>query len=454
MPLHLTLARGPQPDDRLGSIRDATTTEIVVDTERVRTGAELGQALAETFGAEDCTVAGRPLASLVPFTYPLQPGAVVVASGARAATGPRPEAGEPATVPALLFTVDTGPDAGQLMMLSRGTYTIGRSGCRININDPELSRGPATLTVASDRITLTDEESANGTWVDGACVASAEISTDSVMRLGRSDCRLRLGTHPVPGPGADGGLGEPLTVDKPAPVERSRLYLVTALLPLVLGIALALFTGMWFFLAFSALSAVTAVVPLVSGAKRRRLFNSAVSQAAEADQRRRHAAAPELSGIALWFLQRSRLSAAGTGPRPRHRQFSPGHPRRPRHRRRAAPQTASMQEQRRRCGFGSAPRTCLPTSWSVPDGPAGSRPRCTGHPQRWTSRRSGRWPWTVRGRRLRASPGRSSFNAQPLRPPLSARGAWSVLAPAICRPPRGSLQAWNCAAIPRPCRCW
>lgn len=104
------------------------------------------------------------------------------------------------------------------------------------------------------------------------------------------------------------------------PGRPSRLLVVTALLPLVLGVVLALTTGLWFFLAFSGLSAVTGLVPLVTYRRASAVFAGEVRDAAARDRARRRSAAPDPGQTALDAVRASRHPppgpSGGAGPAP------------------------------------------------------------------------------------------------------------------------------------------
>lgn len=293
MDLHVTLAGGPGvtlPEGR-------TTQEVVISIAGPATGEQIQEELADRTGHTRFFVDGQPLDALVPGTPPLVSGAVVVVvpEGQRMPARPRQGAN-------LLFLVRTGPDAGRVVPLARGTYSIGRTAADIRIDDPELSRTHARLTVTNETVLLTDLDSANGVWVDGDRTGQAVITTSSDVLIGASRCALVLADTPQPAINAV-DLSEPCEVSSPLPPEPGRLLLITAFLPLILGIVLAITTGMWFFLAFSALSAVTGVVPLVSARKKRAAFRAAVSKAADQDRERRRRAAHDIGSLALRSVQ-------------------------------------------------------------------------------------------------------------------------------------------------------
>ncbi|MBG6182083.1 S-DNA-T family DNA segregation ATPase FtsK/SpoIIIE [Arthrobacter sp. CAN_A214] len=280
--------------------------ELVVDTALLDSGTKISDSLGKLAGTPLLTVAGLPLETLTPGDFPLVDGAVVIA-GATAPTGRAP-------APSLVFVVHTGPDAGRLTPLARGTHTIGRDHGDIPISDPEMSRHHATLVVGKERITLSDADSSNGTWVDGTLITESTITTSSLIVCGSSTCRIALPGFPAGAPSTQGPFADgpataadpsgadvdiPLDVEAPPPPELSRMQLVTAFLPLILGVALALSTGMWFFLAFSALSAVTGVVPFLARRRRSKAFDTAVGKAAERDGERRRRTVADAGELAL-----------------------------------------------------------------------------------------------------------------------------------------------------------
>ncbi|GAA1341817.1 FtsK/SpoIIIE domain-containing protein [Arthrobacter roseus] len=290
MTLHFTLVM-------LGS--DAN--ELVANTTSVNSGDALAASLAELYGPGSYTVGGKLLAGLVPGQWPLVNGCIVVRGDSR------PRNRQP---PSLVLAVNTGPDAGQVFPLLRGDYEIGRTGCPISINDPELSRKHAVLTVSDHHISLRDHGSVNGTWVDGSRIDHVKVDADSLIRLGSSRCSIVPASSWQRAPvGED--VNEPLIVDSPPPPEKNRMVWVTALLPLVLGVVLAVTTQMWFFLAFSGLSAVTGLVPLLSGRRKRRAFTAAVDSARLQDEKRRRRAAPDPAILHL-AVQHGRLELSNS----------------------------------------------------------------------------------------------------------------------------------------------
>lgn len=315
MLLQCTLVRGP------GAAQAGMPVELSIELPAGCPGTELEAAVARHFGTIELTVSGCGLGTLAAGVAPLVNGAVLVdgavldGAGGLSGRGPAPADGA-----ALLLAVLSGPGAGTLLPLRRGRYRVGRGGTDLVLPDPELSREHVRLEVTNSAVTLVDLGSANGTTVDGKPVDRAAVSSNSVIGCGQSTLGLvfRGGRTGRPGEGAGPGWAEagsdttePLRIPNPgSPTNRAAL-LLTAVLPLAVGAALAVATGMWMFLAFSALSAVSVLVPAASGRRRRRGLAAAVASAVDEDRGRRRRAAP--SAAALAFHAEATGSGGGAG---------------------------------------------------------------------------------------------------------------------------------------------
>ncbi|MDM7989814.1 FtsK/SpoIIIE domain-containing protein [Arthrobacter sp. zg-Y877] len=286
-------------------------------------GSSIAALLEERYGSAVYTVQGCRLQDLTPGRPPFVTGAVILRSPGSPGspeTGTQPGAAVRTPAYPLLLSVSAGPDAGSITYLQRGTYTIGRlvqegggTGGKIGIDDPALSRRHAQLVVGVESVMIRDLGSANGTWVDGRRIHTAAVDTGSAIRLGYSYCHLVIpGTVPTVEDPPEDPL-KPLTVQLPEQGQRTGLLLVGALLPLLLGVVLALTTGMWMFLAFSALSTVTAVLAAAGSRRRRREQAAAVARAAREDGRRLRLAAPDPGETALATEPGHRRSG-GSGP--------------------------------------------------------------------------------------------------------------------------------------------
>ena len=201
----------------------------------------------------------------------------------------------------LVLAVHSGPGAGLIIPLRRGRFRIGRGGTEIDIPDPELSREHAQLDVSDSAVTLLDLGSANGITVDGRKVQAATISTDALIRCGGSSMSLVFGAPLDSGALCSAGsdVSAPLVVGNPAANSNRAALFLAAGLPLAIGTGLAAVTGMWIFLAFTAVSAVSVLVPVVSGRRQRRELRAAVAAAAREDTDRRRRAAPSAGELSL-----------------------------------------------------------------------------------------------------------------------------------------------------------
>lgn len=85
-----------------------------------------------------------------------------------------------------------GPLAGQVFPLPRTPITVGRENGRDIVvgNDPSVSRRHATLTPEPGGIRVTDEGSANGTFINGARVSSGFLRPGDELRVGATAFRV------------------------------------------------------------------------------------------------------------------------------------------------------------------------------------------------------------------------------------------------------------------------
>ncbi|WP_209748289.1 MULTISPECIES: FtsK/SpoIIIE domain-containing protein [Micrococcaceae] len=292
MTLHCTLVRGPDAGSAGPPI------ELTIESPPGGAGLVLQQALERDYGTGQLSVSGLPLSGLILGAPPLVNGAVIV-DGA----GERPpEVGDGRSA-TLLIAVHSGPAAGTVVPLRRGTYRIGRSGTEIALPDAALSREHARLDVTDTAVTIADLDSVNGTFVDGKRVAQASVSTCSLISCGNSTLSIVFG----PGPAcrlpewesAGASVAEPLKIPHRPEGGNRGVLLLTAALPLLIGVGLAVITGMWMFLAFTAVSAFSVLVPVMAGRRQRRRLKSLVTAAVEEDVERRRRSAPSAAELVL-----------------------------------------------------------------------------------------------------------------------------------------------------------
>ena len=309
MMLHCTLVAAP------GSALRAGPVELAIELPAGCPGTGLQAAISRRYGTGALSVGRVPVAALTVGEFPLVQGAVLVDGAVPAAAR---------KVAPLALAVHSGPGSGLVFPLRRGRFRIGRGGTEIVIPDAELSREHAQLDVTDSAVTLLDLGSANGVRVDGRRVRTAVVSTDSLIQCGGSSMSLVFGgalDHGIPDPGSQAAAGSdvtvPLVVSNPAAHSNRAALLLAATLPLAIGVGLAILTGMWIFLAFTAVSAVSLLVPVAAGRRQRRELRAAVAAAAQKDTERRRQAAPSAGELSLGAASAEPgplKAAAATGP--------------------------------------------------------------------------------------------------------------------------------------------
>lgn len=240
------------------------------------------------------TVGGIPLAALSADSPQIHSGMVVLlrtaSSSSRHRTTTRPARSGLST---LRICIDGGPDAGRILPLRRGSCTVGRAG-EVAVADPSMGRIQCRLTV-DDRGVSLKEQGKEQPW-----------TSDEPLMLGNTTLQLLNGPSPS-GPGGRWPVQAEHVTEKP-PEGKHRMTLVMALVPLLVGIVLVTMTGMWFFLLFSAVSALVATGTVIDAVRRRRLYHRALQQAAEMWGQRRDAALPTPGRLAQMLRE-------GVGPR-------------------------------------------------------------------------------------------------------------------------------------------
>ena len=153
------------------SVRDAATS-VSHDLEIT---AEAGSSVASLLAALPVRVDGRTCAV---GTTILDPDATFadspLVSGATITVGAvRPDESAARDGMAGGLRAVAGPDAGLLVWLPPGRYTVGRDpSASIVLSDVEVSRQHAQLEVSADGVvTVVDVGSSNGTWIDGAAIS-------------------------------------------------------------------------------------------------------------------------------------------------------------------------------------------------------------------------------------------------------------------------------------------
>jgi RsiW-degrading membrane proteinase PrsW (M82 family) len=94
----------------------------------------------------------------------------------------------------LRVKVETGSLAGQEFVLEAGSLSLGReAGCGIRFGEEVgVSRHHAELRAEGSRFVVSDQNSTNGTLVNGQSVESAVLCTEDLIQLGADGPRLRV----------------------------------------------------------------------------------------------------------------------------------------------------------------------------------------------------------------------------------------------------------------------
>ncbi len=86
-----------------------------------------------------------------------------------------------------VFTIFDGPDEGKVFILSDKPITVGRQdGCDAVLHDDRVSRRHCRLLPSGERVVVVDENSANGTFVNGLLVQESVLQKGDVLDLGAS----------------------------------------------------------------------------------------------------------------------------------------------------------------------------------------------------------------------------------------------------------------------------
>ena len=230
-----------------------------------------------------------------------------------------------------LLHILRGPDAGATFPISRGRTSLGRAALparggeqphHIHLQDPFLKPVHGSFYADSSGIRWIEKHPAASEGSEkvqssmkaqgGKKVQSAEpriLRWDEPFRLGSSLCMLTSPTghgertatkaSATAAPGSSPGepaqmlapLGdagnpfEPVVVNPPAP-RKLKQILLSVCLPIVVGLIIALVTGMWFLLLMSAASSLLMLLHFFGGRAENRAASLQTHQAAEQEKER------------------------------------------------------------------------------------------------------------------------------------------------------------------------
>ena len=278
-------------------------------------------------------------------TFQLRPAHDKNPAGASIAPNSRiPNESQTPGAPAVsLLHILRGPDAGTTFPISRGRTSLGRAALpahggeqpnHIHLQDPFLKPVHGSFYADSSGIRWVEKhpaasegsENAQGSMKaqGGKKVQSAEpriLRWDEPFRLGSSLCMLtspsadgehtakKASTTAAPGSssgepaqmlaplGNTGNPFEPVVVNPPAP-RKLKQILLSVCLPIVVGLIIALVTGMWFLLLMSAASSLLMLLHFFGGRAENRAASQQTHQAA-LQEKERALALPTAGDLAI-----------------------------------------------------------------------------------------------------------------------------------------------------------
>ena len=269
-------------------------------------------------------------------TFQLRPAHDKDPAGASVAPNSRiPNESQTPGAPAVsLLHILRGPDAGATSPISRGRTSLGRAALparggeqphHIHLQDPFLKPMHGNFYADSSGIRWIEKHPAASEGSEnaqgGKKMQSAEpriLRWDEPFRLGSSLCMLTSpsadGEHTVEkastpattsgepvqmlAPLGDAGNPfEPVVVNPPAP-RKLKQILLSVCLPIVVGLTIALVTGMWFLLLMSAASSLLMLLHFFGGRAENRAASQQTHQAA-LQEKERALALPTAGDLAI-----------------------------------------------------------------------------------------------------------------------------------------------------------
>lgn len=91
------------------------------------------------------------------------------------------------------LVIMSGQEKGKKILLVSSSMLIGRStNANVQIFDPRVSREHARITKDSGEFIITDQESANGTWVNGHKIETRVLNNGDHIVVGSTELLLTI----------------------------------------------------------------------------------------------------------------------------------------------------------------------------------------------------------------------------------------------------------------------
>ncbi|MGO3088991.1 MAG: FtsK/SpoIIIE domain-containing protein [Galactobacter sp.] len=168
----------------------------------------------------------------------------------------------------VVLVIESGPDAGLVVPLPRGTTTVGRGDCRIRLTDPSVHRHHARIHVSADGILL---DALGRVEVNGRRSSHRRVDESCLIGMGRDRLRIlaRIPERPPAG-STEETEWDAIRVDTPAPHSPPVVAAVGAVAPLAVGGILVAVTGNWLMLLFGCIGLLTGGMTVADILHRRR----------------------------------------------------------------------------------------------------------------------------------------------------------------------------------------
>lgn len=162
--------------------------------------------------------------------------------------------------PRLLLVTTQGPDAGRIFPLTRRNLSVGRGSAQAQVRDPWLSAHDFDIRLSSNGPVITPAQGQPIRW-----------ETDEIFTAGTTTFRLQRGAgDPLQAPKNPGAFE--ISPGQPPSPPNLLLQIIGAAAPLMIGIVLMVVTGMWYFLLFSGVSVIIAIVLITQYRRARNRF--------------------------------------------------------------------------------------------------------------------------------------------------------------------------------------